>query len=148
MVLALRTLRKEDGDLVRDFLQRSIAEGESGIAYAIADVYGNIIASDKIGSVQCGAIDIARLRAVASIVFKKNTGDIKTTITGSKDVDDIYSGGGVLVIANGAICGSIGIAGRPTPEKKFPGKLPWDSEIAFQTSEYLKGKLNLEEFLN
>lgn len=145
MVLALRTFKAEDEEIVKDFLEGMISQGEKGIAYAITNAKGDVVASGFVGDgIEDHDVGIARLRASVAIVFQKNTADIKTLVTGNILVDSIYSGGGILVIANSAVCGAIGIAGRPRPEKLFPGKALWDHELAFILGEHLKGKLNLE----
>jgi len=142
MVLAIRSLKTEDGSIVSDFLKKVIEDGGGGISYAVADRSGMIVASGIAPGAELSSLGNARLRAVAAVIFQKNTVDMNNATTGNSKVDDIYSGGGVTVVINGEIYGAIGIAGRPKPEKLFPGKPLWDHEIAFQAAEHLVGKIH------
>jgi len=149
MVLAMRPLKAEDEQIVGNILDKIFEEEKDGVAYAIADQKGRIVASGKTdNATRYSSIETARLKALRAILLQKNTADIKVAITGIGLVDDINSGGGVLVIANGILYGAIGISGRPKPKTMFPGKPLWDHEIALQAAEILKDRLNLEEDLN
>lgn len=145
MVLAFRTLKSEDKEIVNAFLEKQLEGEKGGIAYALVSNTGEVLATGTVLDCDSDKIAIARARAIVAVGLGKNTSEIRARRTGNELVDNMYSAGGALIEANEMIYGAIGIAGRPQPDRFIPyGRLN-DHDLAFISAEELKRKLSLEE---
>lgn len=144
MVSAIRSLKKEDGETVERFLDELLKNDKFGVAYAIANNEGDIIASGVNKGGSESGIDYARIKAIAAIGFGRDLSD-NCRKCGNEFVDaTICSGGGRRVISKGICCGSVGIYGRPKPEKFQPCDFLYDSDIAIILSVELMKLIEAE----
>ncbi|MDD4930754.1 MAG: heme-binding protein [Candidatus Colwellbacteria bacterium] len=145
MLLAFRTLKSEDKGIIDAFLKEQLKDERGGIAYALVNNEGEVLAAGTVLDCDERYMSTARSRAIMAVGIGKNTSDMRTNKTGDEFVDGMFSPGGVLIAANEVIYGAIGVAGRPQPDKFIPfGRLN-DNDLALMSAEDLKRKLLLEE---
>ncbi len=145
MVLAKGFLKTEHGDVAGRFLDELLKKEGFGVAYALADNRGNVIVSGISDGGSERDIGKARIKAVAAIVFGKDTSEFEKSKTGNEYVDTtVCSGGGMKLVSNGVIYGSIGIVGRQKPINFKPCDSYYDSDIAILLSRELIESIEAE----